>query len=241
MKTSSIEWSYGIAHWKVQRRRAMLYPSELRGARYFVGVSLKSRLFSRRWLLAISEAVSHQGGELMLCLVDSPYLKSTLKEPKSFSLFEKLRSERLTSLDLVMDRKITNCSRVIWSDLEHQVDGRISSELRSAFERKGRVFNLLMAQTRKALGWSASNSDVLQSCEFLLQELPTLMWIYYSAYPGAIDLYPAANAQFLWELDELSLSSELPYATELAASSMPLTYGHISLQLNERSKNGSSA
>jgi hypothetical protein len=244
VRVKTLAWDSSHAAWLVERARGSIHPADLYSANFFVGVSLKTASFSNRWLEAVLRDVVRLMGSVTFSVVDGPYFASAYHEipapdhEVARERLEKARNQTTTRISAAREQVACRSEIVEWSKLACSVDHEVSSEIRSAFSKRGRFFNAVVAQTELAKGTRMTGSPEAY-CSFLLDELPTLIHVYYQRYPGWIDVYPGPNARIIWEIDVLRFGKELPFVSALAEASPPLT--HAVVRLTGRGRNESVA
>lgn len=225
-------WKSEKCQWVVYRARGWPSPSDLVGATYFVGVSLKNKNFSRVWFKHALADIFRLKGQLKITLVDGPYFsaaKASLSGrylEREFGVLNSLKAEAEARIVRLAEHSAVPVEKLLWSDLEDKVPHVLRVELLEAFRLRQRVFRLITRQTELATSAQiVKNAEI--ACEFLLCEIPTLIHIYYGALEPFIDLYPGPNATFFGELEAGMLKSELPFATKLAKMRNPLVYADV--------------
>jgi hypothetical protein len=142
----------------VERARGPIHPADLYSAGFFVGVSLNNSSFSNRWLEAVLRDVLRLMGSVTFSVVDGPYFTSAYHEiPAPDYEIARRRLEKArdqTSARILVARGQVACKSdsVEWSKLAWSVDQKISSEVRSAFSKRGRFFKAVVAQTEIVKG-----------------------------------------------------------------------------------------
>lgn len=233
----TLVWGGSHATWYVSRARRTIHPDDLSGAKFFVGVSLKNPRFSARWLECVLRDSLHFAGSVLITLVDLPYFSSAFQDAplrshsNVASRLETVREQVLRRIEAARRKVSCQSSFVEWSVLSQSVDYEVRREVKEAFAKRGRFFRAVVAQTERTRGHRMSGSPEIY-CSFLIEEIPTLVDIYYRRFQEFVDVYPGPNASVMWQLDTLRFSGELPIATELAASANSLTYAQV--RLNRR-------
>ena len=229
-----LSWKSKSLHWTFERHRAPIFSSDIRDAQYFLGISLKNKRFSNDWIAEVLDGVGHLSGSAVIALVDTPYISTeeTLSSGKMdlvrrLEVLQRQSEENRERLQRLIRPYSSFVTMVSWSDLEKLKSLEIVIELNSAFKKSTRVRSLVLAQVQKVFSSSLAATEIEHLAKFFIEEIPTLISIYYSAFDGIIDLYPGPQADFFWELDSGALQSDLPMATALALSRCPHTYGSI--------------
>ena len=232
MRFKTLAWDSSHATWLVERARGSIHPADLYSARFFVGISLKNASFSNRWIEAVLRDVVRLMGSVTFSIVDGPYFTSAYHEvPASEYEAVRTRLERIRGqayARVSASRRLVACRSDIvdWSELASCVGPEIVGEIKSAFSRRGRFYKAVVAQTESAKVMRMVGSPE-SYCSFLLNELPTLIHIYYRLYPGWIDVYPGPSSPLVWEIDALRFRKELPLITAMAEANPPLTHAEV--------------
>lgn len=232
-----LEWSAGHGNWVFQRSRANVSPTEISGATFLVAVSMRNPSFSNDWLLEVAKDIGDWNGRALLTLVDLPYLASiqVLSDlnndlVKQLAIFDRQRSEQAGRLRRMAAAHAGFCTYVSWGVLAESTPEFLKQEIRDAFTRKGRAYELIILQVRRVFDHSYSDATVERLATFFIQEVPTLLYIYFHIMNGCIDVYPGPQAEFFWELDSGHLSAELPRTSEFVLAGQAHTYANVTLR-----------
>jgi len=199
-------------------------------------ISMKNRIFSKElisWVLLYSKYMNWQ---LEVCVVDKPYYAFVEWQKKEYGISDKDEIGLLNKVSFEIKRKtekIISAMNAIkvnfleWNYLHSQCPDWIKTELREGFNKNGRVFELLSEQTKDIVGKLVGYKNLPGKFEFILDEVPVLIWAYYNEQSSLVDIYPGENAIFFVDLEKGVLANELPLISRMIVKSKPLLYGNI--------------
>ncbi len=234
-RLTSFTWDSGRCHWLVMSRSHHLSVGNLQDASFLIAVSLRNPRFSNRWLRAVIDDALEIGEKVRICLVDTPYFERVTYGSQETSL----QVQKLTSLYKETSQKEQQISNVLssypsqsvdvfrWRDVERVVPVTLFDELHAAFVQRQRIYDFLCEQVR--IGTKLETvPEIEEASIFLLREVPVLAFLYYSLFPGTIDVYPGDQADFFWQLEAGLLEQEAPLMTRLAQGAPPSVYANVS-------------
>jgi len=199
-------------------------------------ISMKNRSFSKdllSWFLLYSKYMKWHAE---VCVVDKPYYTFIEWKRQEYGINNLEESDLLNKVSSEIKRKLKkvisttkdiNVHIMEWDSLRFQCPNWIAVELREAFRKNRRVHKLLSEQTKQIVGELVDCDDLVGKFEFILDEVPVLIWTYYSGQSSIVDIYPGENPLFFSELEQGTLISELPLTSRMVAESSPLIYGNI--------------
>lgn len=225
--------------------KALLYNSNDIGLSYFnmngvnalFFISMKNKAFSRNlisWFLRYSH---HMKMNPILCVVDGPYFEYEYWKAANLQKKDELSIKKLRKISEQVHRRVDKVigsfkdmkiKKIDWDTLRKECPVWIKKELRKAFGQHGKVFEIVSEQSSKAIK-SCSSSEMRGKNEFVLDELPVLLWTYYQVHTRRVDFYPGENAKIFTEIEIGNLSDELPRITRMVNSSSALVYANIKI------------
>jgi hypothetical protein len=232
-----MQWSGPQSDWVIERRRALIGPTDLNESTFLIAVSMRNPQFSNRWMQETIGCVKAWGGKAVLTLVDLPYLASIdvlSRNPKAkhraLLAYEQQRSEQVGRIQRIASDDPETCEFHSWDTLQALTPRLLQPEVVDAFFTRKSVHALVMKQVRRVFDDIADQSTLERLAMFFLQEVPILAFLYYTFYGHVVDLYPGPQADFFWELDGGLLQNELPSLSRLALQGAPHTYAAVSMR-----------
>lgn len=208
----------------------------IKKARALFFVSMKNKLFSKnliRWFLLYTK---YMGMSQDICVVDRPYFSFEdwrlrnvkVVDQSSVSTLQKVSIEVKRKVEKLVNEETSSNIRIMeWDFLQSLCPDWVDIEIRNALEKKGKVHQLFFKQTKKIIRENIGKDDLEGKMEFLISEMPVLLWTYYGEPGDIVDFYPDRNTKFFWELEKGSLVDELPRISQMVKQATPHIYGHI--------------
>lgn len=189
----------------------------------FIGLSIRNRHFSRKFLKDVLALVLEEFRELYVIIFDIPYAYNDAAErgedqPSSQDIDKNVRigDEREESIRKIAASLGTLDSIKIerWAQVQsHEVE-TYRLELRSAVETNGPLRNSLLINARRWLK-KRGRVEAEEFIEFQIQELPVLIDVYYNK-GFLVDIYPGYYFLFFFELERGEWNDELPQCSKAA-------------------------
>jgi hypothetical protein len=202
---------------------------------FYLFVSLKNRRFTDSlldWFVHVCAEYRVQG---YISVVDSPYLLNEraklgrkLSEAEVSRIFQ-MASERYRQINRILRRRSSNSYiRLIkWEDLTSKTPARLKEEVLRAFGAKKRFYTAILEQTRQMKPRLTTIDSLERYAQFVLAELPILLYVYYATSDGVVDFYPGENFHFYEEVEQGTFEDELPETTAFIRQGQPLVYVHV--------------
>lgn len=206
-------------------------------------ISVKNPAFSNRLVNGFCRLVGEIGfRQGCVTIVDTPYMANIRANQhdaaQAGAEIEKLRRigvEQLARCQKVLRRHpACNIALRPWAGLEETIPQWIRAEVHDAFHAPGRFRVDVLARTRLAVPPEVPDARLPQFAQFLVEELPVLLALYYLEPGSIVDVYPGENPALLWNIERGLYADELPGITALARASDGLVY----LDFRERAKAG---
>lgn len=204
----------------------------------YLFISLKNPLFDWKlisWFINVCDKFFDRG---FICVVDEPYYHNLVADygpspvpPESIDKLHKLTFQKQRKAQKALNRNADfKVQLAPWSLLSSYTPQWMKKEVQIAFQMKGLLYSLVLHQV--ALSRSLPHKeDVLERyAGFVLNELPILIYAYYTYSQGVVDFYPGENSKIYTAIEQNRLSVELPQITQFMHLSKP--YVHVNVQVN---------
>ncbi len=230
----SLNWQGEHTDWQIMCQRRQLHATEIRNREFLIGVSLRNPRFSNAWLTAALADIRSLGGLINLCLVDGPYFERVrhanlgdIVQRQKLSILHKQCEEQEVRLRRLAS-KFDQVEMFRWDVIERAVPDEFYSEISTAFNQRRRTYEFIIEQVKSHVSNVRGIDELEAASVFLQREYPVLIYLYYIAFRGAIDVYPGPQADFFWHLEQGAFSDELPLSTVLSQQSDGLVYADVS-------------
>jgi hypothetical protein len=170
-----------------------------------------------------------------ICVVDEPYLFN-LKAKLGCDVLPRSEVAKLKQIaweirrkaqKAIRARRSTRVSLRSWQQLSRATPGWMKAEVTNAFEKRGKFYRQVLAQVKLAKGNHHPIKRLEQYAGFFLCEVPVLIYAYYAAAQGLVDVYPGENAEVLWRIELGEFRDELPRTTAFALAGPKLIYVNV--------------
>lgn len=196
----------------------------LNGCNGFMMVSIKNRQFTDQLIGAYCNFATQYLRNAYLTVVDQPYVsnvRATARNANELAVREagvwRLSVERRKQVERIIRKHPTSrISFVSWEELAERTPVWIVREIREAFARRDSFHKAVLDQTRPRLTGVDDLTTLEAHAEFLLSEVPILLYCYYLFDNRVADFYPGPQAEFLWRIERGEFASELPEITALS-------------------------
>jgi len=215
---------------------------DLASRRGLLGVSIKNSRFSSKLIDAFIRFCNDHLASGLVTIVDRPYECNVRAagggwawECAEIDKLRRIAAEKRRSLNraLAKERK-GGIELVDWDVLAKMTPEWLVEEIRAAWDRRGLFHRDVLAHTRER--FPDAKHALEGYAEFVLQELPVLLHLYYFGYEQVMDFYPGPQPLLFWKLESGAYAEDLP---ELDLRLIPregLVYAHaIDLQ-DERNR-----
>jgi len=198
----------------------------------FLMISIKNRRFTNRLIDRYCRfAVEHLAAG-RLTVVDKPYVRNVLAtqttadaRSREVGKLERISREVGRRTEKVLARYPGNkLSLVPWSRLVAETPPWLTEEIASGFRKKGGFYDDLIRQTATVIRRPTTDAALEQFAEFLVEEAPVLLYVYYLQGERIVDVYPGENLELIWKIEHGCYAAELPEITRIAASHPGLIY-----------------
>ncbi len=111
-----------------------------------------------------------------------------------------------------------------WDTLTKMTPSWLFKEIRAGWDRRGLFHADVLAHTRER--FPDAEQALEGYAEFVLEELPVLLHLYYFGYEQVVDFYPGPQPPLFWNVESGVYAEDLP---ELTLRLMPregLVYAH---------------
>lgn len=232
-----LEHSNGVINVQYTSLTHLLSLEHIKNIHAYFMISMKNKRFSKHLIRSVLQYALSMNWKLEITVVDAPYFSALSWNDSEGSRSLESGHEKLNRIALETKEKVTrivqsfepSCFKILeWSSISDQCESWIKDEINKAFIQNQHVTELLEAQTQEATGLDRSDPEFRAKVDFLLNEFPTLIWMYYSSENSVVDVYPGKNAFFFNELEKGHLIDELPKITKLVQKSPPLIYANVS-------------
>jgi hypothetical protein len=213
---------------------------DLVSRRGLLAVSIKNPRFSNALISAFARECSDRLAHGLVTIVDRPYERN-LRAAGRGSAWEHAEIEKLgrisaeTRVRVIRTLAKEGAGQIQllgWDALAEMTPSWLVDEIRAGWNRRGIFYADVLAQTRAVI--PAAEQPVLERyAEFILEELPVLLHLYYFGREQLVDFYPGPQSMLFWKLESGTYAEELP---ELARRLIPregLVYAHVIELLDE--------
>jgi hypothetical protein len=214
--------------------------ADLRDKSGFLMISVKNPLFTRKLVDRYCRfSIEHLDAGL-ITIVDLPYIRNILasfEDPEA----RRREIEKLESISGEIRRLVekvltgypsSNVSVVSWNSLVEETPRWLQEEIRAGFRVGGKFYGDIMAQTKKVIRVPGNERNLERFAEFLLEETPVILHLYYLYEARVVDFYPGPPADYFLKLEEGLYADELPEISRIAGKHAGMIY--VDFQENKR-------
>ena len=198
----------------------------------FLMISIKNRRFTKHLIDRYCQFAMEYLGAGRLTVVDKPYVRNVLAT-RTAADARSLEVEKLETISREVGRRAKKVvakypseklSLVSWTRLVEETPTWLKEEVASGFRRKGAFYDELIRQTAKVIRDPVSHAALERFAEFLVEETPVLLYLYYLHRDRIVDVYPGENAEFIWKIERGCYASDLPEISKIANRHPGLIY-----------------
>ncbi|MDX5362896.1 MAG: hypothetical protein LPJ91_01900 [Pseudazoarcus pumilus] len=206
-------------------------------------ISVKNPAFSNRLVDGFCRLVGEIGfRQGFVTIVDTPYMANILanRHDPVQAEAEVVKLQRISAEQQARCRKVLRrhsaCCIALrsWAELDQGMPQWLRAEVQAAFQAPTRFRADLLARTRLVVPEAVPDERLPQFAQFLVEELPVLLGLYYLEPDSIVDVYPGENLALVWNVERGLYADELPGITALARASDGLAY----VDFRERAKAG---
>ncbi len=199
-----------------------------------LAISIKNPNFSNALICLFARLCGERLAQGLVTIVDRPYERNIRAAGLSLSWedvqIKKLRgiaAETRVRVIRMLAKEGTNRIQMVgWDALTEMTPAWLVDEIRAGWDRRGIFYEDVLAQTRAVIP-HAERPVLERYAEFVLDELPVLLHLYYFGCEQLVDFYPGPQSMLFWRLESGAYAEELP---ELARRLIPregLIYAHV--------------
>jgi hypothetical protein len=205
---------------------------ELASRRGLLAVSVKNARFSRELIRAFIRFCNDHLASGLVTIVDRPY-ESNLRaagrgwawEYVEINKLWRIAAEKRRSVVRALAKEGKGRIQIIdWDALTKMTPGWLFKEIRAGWDRRGLFHADVLAHTRESI---PDAEQALEGyAEFVLEELPVLLHLYYFRYEKVVDFYPGPQPPLFWKVECGAYAEDLPELTLRLMAREGLVYAH---------------
>jgi len=207
---------------------------DLATRRGMLGVSIKNSRFTNALISAFARMCSDRLAQGLVTIVDRPYernISATGRGPGwEHAEIEKLRriaaETRVRVMRMLAKEGAGQIQLLDWSALAEMTPAWLVDEIRRGWNRRGPFYEDILSETRAVIP-SIEKSKLERYAEFVLEELPVLLHLYYFSGEQVVDFYPGPPPKLFWKLESGAYAEELPEFMRQIIRREGLIYAHI--------------
>ena len=207
--------------------------SDLRGRIGLLAISVRNPRFSNCLIAAFCRAAQECLAGGVVTVVDRPYERNVAagggtpeEQRRRIETLRRVAAETRVRVARIVAKHAGPISIEPWDALAAQTPERLIRGIRAAWERRGRFYADVLAQSRAVLP-SVPAGDALESyAEFLLEELPVLLHRYYQHPEEVVDIYPGPQPALFWRIEAGAYADEMPDVAQGLCARAGLIYAH---------------
>jgi hypothetical protein len=151
-------------------------------------------------------------------VVDRPYLRNVAAarrgaawEEQERRTLERIAGEARARAERIVAAHGGPGVRVVaWDDLVHATPAWLDDGIRAAWARRGRFHADVLAHVRSVVPALPADDTAEPWAEFLLEELPVLLAVYYGGGRAVVDVYPGPQPPLFWRIEAGGYAEEMP-------------------------------
>lgn len=198
----------------------------------FLMISVKNRRFTNHLIDRYCRFALEHLAAGRLTVVDKPYVRNVLAtqttadaRSREVAKLERISGEVRRQTEKVLAKYPgEKLSLVPWSRLVEETPSWLKEEITSGFRRQETFHDDLIRQTSKVIRRPMTDPALESFAEFLVEEAPVLLYLYYLLDERIVDVYPGENAELFWKIEHGAYATELPEITRIATSHPGLIY-----------------
>jgi hypothetical protein len=207
---------------------------DLASRRGLLAISIKNPRFSNALISSFARICCDNMAQGLVTVVDRPYelnLRAAGRGPAwEHAEIEKLRriaaETRIRVTRMLAKERASRIELLDWNTLEEVTPAWLTDEIHAGWNRRGIFYADVLAQTQTVI--PETEQPLLERyAEFMIDELPVLLYLYYFGCEQVVDFYPGPQPLLFWKLEAGVYAEELP---ELARRLIPrdgLVYANV--------------
>lgn len=202
-----------------------------------LAVSVKNRRFSSNLIRAFVRLCNEHLARALVTIVDRPY-ECNIKAARRGWAEERVEIDKLRHIATEKRRSLIRAlakegkggiQLIAWDALSEMTPEWLSEEIRAGWKRRGLFHADVLAHTRER--FPDAEHALEGYAEFLLEELPVLVHLYYFGHEQIVDFYPGPQPPLFWKIESGAYAEDLPELTLRLKPRQGLVYAHaIDLQ-----------
>jgi hypothetical protein len=205
---------------------------DLASRRGLLAVSVKNARFSSALIGAFIRLCNDHLAWGLMTIVDRPYecnLRAAGRgwawEHVEINKLSRIAAEKRRSLmrALAKERK-GGIQFIDWAALTKMTPEWLFKEIRTGWDRRGLFHADVLAQTRER--FPDAEHALEGYTDFVLEELPVLLHLYYFGYEQVVDFYPGPQPPLFWKVESGVYAEDLPQLTLRLMPREGLVYAH---------------
>jgi|GEM_PF-2129203 len=198
-----------------------------------LAISIKNPRFSNEMVTSFLEFSRSGFSEALITIVDKPYERNLLAAKKDsvwlLAETEKLRriaNETKVRINRMIGKVAGVKVRLLdWDELQKNTPDWLIREIREAWNQRGSFYEHIRAQTASVL-LDTSDDQIDGYAEFMLEELPVLLQLYYFSEAAMADAYPGPQPDLFWKIESGFFAEQLPVLTGRMKEANGVIYLH---------------
>lgn len=198
-----------------------------------LAISIKNPRFSNEMVTSFLEFSRNGFSEALITIVDKPYERNlhAAKKDSAWLLAETEKLRRIANETKVrINRMIGRFPGVKvrlldWDELQKNTPDWLVREIREAWNQRGSFYRHIRAQTASVL-LDTSDDQIDDYAEFMLEELPVLLQLYYFSEAPLADAYPGPQPDLFWKIESGFFAEQLPVLTGRLKEANGVIYLH---------------
>jgi ribosomal protein S18 acetylase RimI-like enzyme len=222
----------------LQNRFCVPIDSELRARSGLLAISVKNPRFSNALVAAFCRAARERFAGGVVTVVDRPYERNVAagsgtpdEQQREIETLRRVAAETRARVGRIVAKHGSAVSIKAWDDLTAETPPWLTQAIRAAWERRGRFHAGLLAQSRAILPNEPAPEELERYAEFLLEELPVLLHLYYFRDREVVDVYPGPNPPVFWGIEAGAYADEMPELAHRLSPRGGLVYAHVWLRI----------
>ncbi len=198
-----------------------------------LAVSIKNPRFSNALISEFVRFCSHSLAQGIVTVVDRPYERnlsaaghSSARERAEIEKLRRIAEETRVRVTRILTGEGSGKIRLIgWDSMAEMTPVWLFDEIRAGWNRRGTFYADVLAQTQTVI--QCTEQRMLERyAEFILEELPVLLHLYYFRHEQLVDFYPGPMPMLFWNLESGAYSKELPELMRQLIPREGLVYAH---------------